>query len=243
MRKGSKFILTIVMVLALCGCSDSVDDSVYSEVASICDTYIEENNFICADSYTVDNISYEIHSITKHKVTDDYLVNMTWYIDFSDTIKVESTWCSDWIDSVKYILDDSDIRIDGHKITHTDENYYDSLFVVVNGGEPYSGYDDYVDAVGKPGTESENPEDEYGHDRFDAVVIAEKIVKDNLKAPSSAEFCKNSEYEVSCEGSTWSVRGYVDAQNPMGAVLRNDFIVIFTFIDNDQYTIDLCSIK
>lgn len=80
--------------------------------------------------------------------------------------------------------------------------------------------------------------DGYGHDRFDAIVVAEKIVADKLKSPSTAKFCGNSDYTVTCSDNAWTVEGYVDAQNSFGAILRNDFVVKFTFISSDKYTID-----
>lgn len=85
-------------------------------------------------------------------------------------------------------------------------------------------------------------EDSYGHDKFDAMVIAEKVVKGNLKSPSTAEFCSSSEYTVSCVGNTWTVKGYVDAQNSFGATLRTNFTVKFTFSSSNEYTVDSCSI-
>lgn len=239
MKRILCFFLSIAVLISLCACnSNAVGEDVYDEVAAVCDKCIEENDFKRYDSYTVESIRYEINEITKHKVTKDYVVNITWYIDFSDTYMMESVWCENWINSVKYVLDD--LVIDGHNITHTNENYYDSVFVVVNGGEPYSGYDEYRNKVGTSGSVSENAKDTYGHDRFDAIVIAEKIVEDNLKSPSSAEFCGNSDYSVSCTDNTWTVEGYVDAQNDFGATLRNDFVVKFTFVSSEKYTIDSC---
>ena len=84
--------------------------------------------------------------------------------------------------------------------------------------------------------------DSYGHDKYDAITVAEKVVKNKLKSPSTAKFCKSSEYAVSCEGNSWTVRGYVDAQNDFGATLRNNFTVKFTFSSSSQYTVDSCSI-
>ena len=92
-------------------------------------------------------------------------------------------------------------------------------------------------------TSNKTTKDSYGHDRFDAIVVAEKIVKDNLKSPSTAKFCGNSDYTVTCSGNTWTVKGYVDAQNSFGATLRNNFTVKFTFISSDRYTIDSCNIS
>lgn len=84
--------------------------------------------------------------------------------------------------------------------------------------------------------------DSYGHDKYDAITIAEKVVKNKLKSPSTAKFCKSSEYTVSCVGNSWTVTGYVDAQNDLGATLRNNFTVKFTFSSSSQYTVNSCSI-
>lgn len=90
---------------------------------------------------------------------------------------------------------------------------------------------------------SSSVEDNYGHDEFDAEVIAEKIVKSNLKSPSTAKFCKHSEYTITCSINTWTVRGHVDAQNSFGAVIRNEFTVQFTFTNSEKYTIEYCNIE
>jgi len=92
-------------------------------------------------------------------------------------------------------------------------------------------------------SKSNRLEDTYGHDEFDAVAAAEKIVKSNLKSPSTAEFCKHKEYTITCSGDTWTIKGYVDAQNSFGATLRNNFTVKITFTSSTKYTIDLCSIN
>ena len=91
-------------------------------------------------------------------------------------------------------------------------------------------------------SKSSRLEDTFGHDEFDAMAIAEKTVKDNLKAPSTAEFCKHKECSITCSGDTWTVSGYVDAQNSFGTFLRNDFTVKFTFESDERYTIEYCNI-
>jgi hypothetical protein len=57
-----------------------------------------------------------------------------------------------------------------------------------------------------------------------ACGIAEKFVSNRLKAPSTAKF------PWSCNaiknGNQWTVRGYVDAQNSFGAMLRSHYTVI-----------------
>lgn len=52
--------------------------------------------------------------------------------------------------------------------------------------------------------------DSYGHDKFDAFVIAEKAVKDKLKSPSTAQFCTTTEATIGRNGNTWTVKGWVD---------------------------------
>lgn len=103
----------------------------------------------------------------------------------------------------------------------------------------------YEDAIAYKShkTTTKTMEDTYGHDRFDAIVIARKIVSDKLQSPSTAKFCGNSDYTVKCSGNAWTVSGYVDAQNGFGAELRSQFTVGFTFSSSDQYTIVSCIIQ
>jgi len=107
------------------------------------------------------------------------------------------------------------------------------------GQEKYERYISYSDEK----SSKKGEKDSYGHDRFDAIVIAKTAVMERLKSPSTAEFCGNSDYTVTCLGDTWTVRGTVDAQNGFGAVLRSSFTVKFTFSSSDRYTIDSCSIS
>ena len=88
----------------------------------------------------------------------------------------------------------------------------DRVYMVENNGDDtYSNSNEHSTG----GNTTSSDKDAYGHDKFDAMVIAEKVVKDQLKSPSTADFCSTSEYTVSCVGNTWTVRGYVDAQNRM----------------------------
>lgn len=105
-------------------------------------------------------------------------------------------------------------------------------------------HDDFAyELVGLTPAKSNRLADSYGHDEFDAVAAAEKIVKSKLKAPSAAEFCKHKEYTITCSGDTWTIKGYVDAPNSFGATMRNSFTVKITFTSSTKYTIDLCSIN
>lgn len=62
-------------------------------------------------------------------------------------------------------------------------------------------------------------------DDFDACWMAQKFVKDQLKAPSTAKFapCREPDSVMTGNGRVWKVDSWVDAQNGFGAQLRTDF--------------------
>jgi hypothetical protein len=63
-------------------------------------------------------------------------------------------------------------------------------------------------------------------DNIELVSMAEVFVKKNLKAPSTAEFCSVREARINKLGNhEYEVRGYVDAQNIFGAMLRSNYYV------------------
>lgn len=84
--------------------------------------------------------------------------------------------------------------------------------------------------------------DSYGHTRYDAMVIAEKEIKEILKSPSTAKFCSTSDATITRSGNTWEVEGWVDAQNGYGAMLRKNFTVKFKFVKKDTYSVSTCSV-
>lgn len=89
-------------------------------------------------------------------------------------------------------------------------------------------------------TAGSSNKDSYGHTKGDAFAIAEKAVKGKLKSPSTAKFCSVTEATIGCSGNTWVVRGWVDAQNSLGATIRTQFAVTFTFASKDMYSLDSC---
>ena len=63
----------------------------------------------------------------------------------------------------------------------------------------------------------------------DAKICAQKVVKDNLKSPSTAKFCKYAEMTATnMGGDKWKITGWVDAQNSFGATVRENWTVILT---------------
>lgn len=64
-----------------------------------------------------------------------------------------------------------------------------------------------------------------GPSDLDAQSICHTFVERQLKAPSSAEFSGD---RVTHSGSTWTVKGSVDAQNSFGAMLRKSYTCVVT---------------
>ena len=67
------------------------------------------------------------------------------------------------------------------------------------------------------------------HDAGMACIMAEKLIRPQLKAPKSAEFdyadCKQS---ATRSGNTWTLRSYVDADNSFGAHIRTRYVAKLT---------------
>lgn len=77
-------------------------------------------------------------------------------------------------------------------------------------------------------------------DFWAAVTAAQDLVKNELKAPSTARFpVSGDSYNVMRSGTQWSVAGYVDAQNGFGATTREHWTASFTMGDTSgsQYEI------
>lgn len=70
-----------------------------------------------------------------------------------------------------------------------------------------------------------------GVDRSDACFMSQKLVKQNLKAPSTADFPIWSEEncKVTHSNNTWTVTSFVDAQNGFGAMIRTDYVAQMTY--------------
>jgi len=59
------------------------------------------------------------------------------------------------------------------------------------------------------------------------------VVKENLKAPSTARFPAYSPAFVSGQAGEIIIAAYVDAHNSFGAMIRNTFIVILDAVTKD----------
>lgn len=67
--------------------------------------------------------------------------------------------------------------------------------------------------------------------RSDACFMSQKLVRQNLKAPSTAEFPIWSEENCKATHSSnsWTVTSFVDSQNGFGAMIRSDYVAQMTY--------------
>lgn len=72
-------------------------------------------------------------------------------------------------------------------------------------------------------------------EELDIRVLTEKLVKDNLKNPSSAKFCGYDELHITKgDNGTFLATGWVEATNSFGAAIRNNFQVTFERINGNM---------
>lgn len=67
------------------------------------------------------------------------------------------------------------------------------------------------------------------HTDSEAWSCAKSIVRENLKSPSTADFCSFTQSQITHLGNgEYMVTGWVDAQNSFGAKIRENFVVTYT---------------
>jgi hypothetical protein len=89
-----------------------------------------------------------------------------------------------------------------------------------------------------PGAAARQPTSDY--DIVEMQVKAERAVKQRLKAPSTAKFpgmFEQSAYRISKTTNGYILKGWVDAQNGFGAMIRNDWYVEFLRRANGEFEI------
>ena len=72
-----------------------------------------------------------------------------------------------------------------------------------------------------------------------ACVRANRAVTERLQAPSTAVFPDCWRYDIRVEDAenVYYVRGYVDAQNSFGAMLRSNFVVRLRAMGDDEWQV------
>lgn len=80
--------------------------------------------------------------------------------------------------------------------------------------------------------DSNNDPDEFDEGYMRSIAIEE--VEERLKAPSTAKF---GDWEETEQDGTWTLTGYVDAENSFGATVRNRFRVVIKDNGYPKYTV------
>jgi len=68
-----------------------------------------------------------------------------------------------------------------------------------------------------------------------AYYMILEFVKDSLKAPSTAEFPNIRDIVITKKEFTYSISGYVDAQNSFGAMIRTRYNGEIKQVDKDKW--------
>ncbi len=73
------------------------------------------------------------------------------------------------------------------------------------------------------------------HNNLNATCYyySQRLVKDKLKSPKSAEFPSYSSDFVTRSGDTVTISAYVDADNSFGAHIRVNYVATITLKDNE----------
>jgi len=87
-----------------------------------------------------------------------------------------------------------------------------------------------------PRSSSEKPS------KIDAFFTCKEYVKNNLKAPATADFQSYYDAYVKKAGQNkYEILSYVDAQNSFGAKLRTRYICDIKYVGNDEWELEKLS--
>lgn len=89
----------------------------------------------------------------------------------------------------------------------------------------------------EPETVQDEPEEAY--DRVMLMTVTEDIVKEFLVNPADADFPSNSNWNISDDGETITVRSYVDATNQLGATVRENFTAKYSLPDVELISLEI----
>lgn len=238
MKKILSAILVVLCIGGIFAYRWKTQNDIKQLVISACDDFIDEYDYSNTVGFTIEKLDYELNKVRKIK-ENYYLVDITWYIDYSNSDYTESVRNEKLLDMVGNAIILRVNQNNGILITYSDKVHNDSICVIVNSGAAFSGTNQHAIDEMKAG----NSKDYHGHDKYDAMEIARSVVKEHLKSPSSAKFCSITDATFSCDGNSWTVSGWVDAQNSFGASLRKSFTVKFTWADDAKYSVDYCQIE
>ena len=148
MKKWVSLLLCLLLLMTFAGCNreEKRAEEICTRLAAEYDAYLEEFEYE-RDLYTVKAVSYEING-AEATVTDTYFcVDVTWYVDVDDRNDIIRNILLSELSSAL----PSDMMIDGEQVwlSHTNEEFNDSVRIVFNSGGAYSGNDYHIDNVGE----------------------------------------------------------------------------------------------
>ena len=227
MKKCALVCSAILLMLNLAGCNvspEKIQESISQEVISI------------SESYGLSNVSVDVTGGEKY---NDYQV---FYMNVAssnfESLSYDQMFSLDH--ALNYSVSYPDVLLlTGYYKSGNDtwSIFEDGLSIDKNGSEIYNDYENSKihnstqESKDEPYTNGTAVTD--SNLKIDIWVCAQNIVEDNLKSPSSADFCSIVDASVYSNGSNnYTVMGYVDSENDFGAVIRSDFTVTLTFTGN-----------
>ncbi|AJD26861.1 hypothetical protein G8E05_10780 [Clostridium botulinum] len=91
----------------------------------------------------------------------------------------------------------------------------------------------------------ESPEEKERKKKIEVYKASQEFVKENLKAPATAEFPNFEDGKVVVAGDEkkYTVIAYVDAENSFGAKIRSKFLCNLKDDDNGGYEVEFVDIN
>lgn len=148
MKKFVSVCLVIFLAAMLFGCDETILKDCESQIVALCDGAAEEVNEMVKSFCTVNAIEYSINNMCFHPSrSNTVLLDLTWYIDTEAETINKHTLKDYFIKDLT--LEARTITVDNisYTITHTSADNKDSLYVSLNGNDPYSGIDAFNNAM------------------------------------------------------------------------------------------------
>lgn len=148
MKKTISVCLICLLAVMLFGCEKTILRDSENSVIALCDSSAEKVVEMTKSFCAVNAIEYSINNMCFHPSrTDVILLDLTWYIDAEAEDFSEYSLHDYFIKALT--LEGKTVTVDNktYTVTHTSADNKDSLYVSLNGNDPYSGLDAYNEAM------------------------------------------------------------------------------------------------
>ncbi len=167
-----------------------------------------------------------------------------WYNVTVDCSNLEDL-TNDEIISLDAAMNVSEAYINGYTSNGNMYQVYDSSRSIYKNGKEF--YNDYWNSESHKSVQEQNNSSSYGSSSYTqtptenemgyAWAVAEREIKERLKAPSTAKFPTYNHATIKKNGNKFKVIGYVDAENSFGTKLRVNFTVEFEKTGSEYYKV------